>query len=610
MPQLLKAKTKPLTPRLVTGQELVLQWVTATTAPRVLQLGATVPHQDYQPTQALARCLHTALRDEPQAIARYECPPGHEPLRRIVAARMALAECEVNSEQITITNGCQEAVTTCLSLVAKRGDVIAVESPAYFGMLQAIQLAGMKALEINTDPEQGIDLDALQNALGKWPVTACVLSANASNPLGCTMSDDAKHSLVKMLSRHRVALIEDDAYGDLAFSQQRPKACFSYQQKHPVYYCSSFSKTICPGLRVGWIVSPRGDQRARLSKFLSNIATATVEQIALASYLRSGAYDRHLRDRRTQYAGNAAGLLRDIRAHFPLGTRTSRPQGAITIWVELPAAADTLELAQVCLQHDVRKRHMPDREYARHALLGIATPQSNPVVEAEMSALLPDGVGMLVTRLTGVADDARGRFYEYMDNLETSLQAYGKARIDAFGFSFTATAYMADVNQDERLAAMSQKMDYPIISSAQAIERALQRLGAKRLALFSPYPDWLTELSSAYWTAKGYEVVSVATMAEDTSDTVKIYALRTEGMLEASKALDTKNADAIVVTGSGMATLRAVAPLSARTGKPFLCSNICLAWALLDELGLAHLAPPRHPGEVLIGEWTPRLSRL
>lgn len=253
---------------------------------------------------------------------------------------------------------------------------------------------------------------------------------------------------------------------------------------------------------------------------------------------------------------------------------------------------------------------MPDREYARHALLGIAPPQTNPVVEAEMSALLPDGVGMVVTRLTGTADDARSRFYEYIDNLETSLQAYGKAQIDAFGFSFTATAYMTDVNQDERLAAMSEKMGYPIISSAQAIQRALERLGAKRLALFSPYPDWLTELSAAYWTAKGYEVVDVATMPEDTSDTVNIYGLRTESMLEASKALETENADAIVVTGSGMATLPAVAPLTARTGKPFLCSNICLAWALLDELGLAHLAPPEHPGEVLIGGWTPRLGRL
>jgi maleate isomerase len=244
---------------------------------------------------------------------------------------------------------------------------------------------------------------------------------------------------------------------------------------------------------------------------------------------------------------------------------------------------------------------MPDREYARHALLGIAPPQTNPSVEAEMSVLLPDGVGMLVTRLTGTADDARSRFYEYIDNLEASLQAYGKAQIDAFRFAFTATAYMADANQDERLAAMSQKMGYPIISSAQAIHRALQRLGARRLALFSPYPYWLTQLSSAYWTAKGYQVVSVASMPEDTSDTVNIYELKSEDMLEASKTLQTQNADAIVVTGSGMATLPAVAALSERTGKPFLCSNICLAWALLDELGLTHLAPPVHPGEVLIG---------
>ncbi|MEE2688500.1 MAG: hypothetical protein VX430_03655 [Pseudomonadota bacterium] len=253
---------------------------------------------------------------------------------------------------------------------------------------------------------------------------------------------------------------------------------------------------------------------------------------------------------------------------------------------------------------------MPAREYARHALIGIAPPQTNPVVEAEFSALLPDGVGMLVTRLTGEADDARTRFYEYIENLETSLKAFGKAKIDAFGFSFTATAYLEDVNQDERLASMSEKVGYPILSSSQAIRRALERLGAKRLALFSPYPDWLTELSEVYWTKKGYEVVSVATMPDDTMDTVNIYGLTTEGMLEASKALETDRVDAIVVTGSGMATLPAVAPLTERTGKPFLCSNICLAWALLDELDLTGLAPPEHLGEVLIGGWTPRLSRL
>ena len=266
---------------------------------------------------------------------------------------MTLAGGEVNAEQITITNGCQEAVTTCLSLVAKRGEVIAAESPAYFGTLQAIQLAGMKALEITTDPEHGIDLDALQSALKKWPVKACVLSANASNPLGCTMSDDAKDTLVQMLARHRVALIEDDAYGDLAFAQRRPKACFAYRREHPVYYCSSFSKTICPGLRIGSIVSPPGDHQVRLSKFLRNIASATLEQIALEAYLRSGAYDRHLRDRRSQYASNAAELLGDILAHFPTGTATSRPQGGITLWIELPGAANTHELAEVCLQHSI-----------------------------------------------------------------------------------------------------------------------------------------------------------------------------------------------------------------------------------------------------------------
>ena len=250
---------------------------------------------------------------------------------------------------------------------------------------------------------------------------------------------------------------------------------------------------------------------------------------------------------------------------------------------------------------------MPNREYARHALIGIAPPQSNPVVEAEYSALMPDGVGMLVTRLTGEAEDPKTRFHQFLENFPRSLAAYGKAQPDAIGFACTATAYLFGTDEADTLGAAADARGIPILSSAMAIRRALDRLDAKRIALF----NWLTAASRAYWAGLGHEIVSWGTMPDDTSDTVNIYGLNSAGFLRASETLETVAADAVVVTGTGMPVLPAIRPLFERTGKPVLCSNNCLAWALLDELGIADLAPPRQPWESLIGGWSESgLSRL
>ena len=253
---------------------------------------------------------------------------------------------------------------------------------------------------------------------------------------------------------------------------------------------------------------------------------------------------------------------------------------------------------------------MHNHKYARHALLGIATPQSNPVVEAELTALRPDGVGMLTTRLTGTAEDPKTRFHQFLEHLDASVSAFGKARLDAFGFACTATAYLFGNDESGALAAASDRLGAPAISSAMAIRQALERLGVRRLALFSPYPDWLTEASCAYWEAQGYDIASWARMPDDTSDTITIYGFSTDGLMAATAALKTDDADVILITGTGMATLPAVRPLFERTTKPILSSNICLTWAMLEVLGITSLAPPTVPSETLIGGWSERLARL
>lgn len=197
-PALSRPPTKP-TP--VTGQELVLRLAQATNEPDFVQLGAAVPHSSFLPTRAIQRSLSSTARKYGHQLSNYQFPPGNPELRRQIARRMSEAGCQTSPDDIIITSGCQEALTLCLQTIANPGDIIAIESPAFYGLLQAIEVLGMKALEIPTDPHTGISLSALSLALEKWPVTACALVPNFSNPLGCTIPDKNKQVLVDWVSK-------------------------------------------------------------------------------------------------------------------------------------------------------------------------------------------------------------------------------------------------------------------------------------------------------------------------------------------------------------------------------------------------------------------------
>ena len=249
-----------------------------------------------------------------------------------------------------------------------------------------------------------------------------------------------------------------------------------------------------------------------------------------------------------------------------------------------------------------------NREYGNGAILGVAVPQANPVVEPEFSALLPAGFSMMVTRLAGSRTDSRQRMIDYLANLPQSLDAYDTAELDAVGYACTGSSYIVGAQAEQRaLAETSERFGYPIISSAQAILAALAHLNARRIAVFAPYPPWMVELSKQYWIASGMDVASCASIALDTTDTRDIYAITTPMVMQSFQALRWEDADAIVFTGTGMPTLRAIAEVSELTGKPVLSSNLCLAWALVKACGgNEYLAPPG-PGEPLFGGWSTRI---
>lgn len=255
--------------------------------------------------------------------------------------------------EITITSGALEAIHFALRAVAHRGTVIAVESPAYFGILGSAASLGMKVVEIPTHPQQGMDLAELDRAVRRHNVKACITMTNCQNPLGYVLPDSYKKALVELAERHNLVLIEDEVYGDLAFQGPRPRPLKSFDRKGMVLLCSSISKTVSPGLRIGWIAAGKFKAEIERLKLLTNVATAALPQLIIAEFLNSGGYDRHLKRLRAKLAGQMEAVRQAIAKYFPAGTRVSRPAGGYMLWVQMPAQIDALELYRAALAENI-----------------------------------------------------------------------------------------------------------------------------------------------------------------------------------------------------------------------------------------------------------------
>lgn len=338
-------------PAPVTGQDMVLQLIKAANDPAIVQLGAAVPSAEFLPTRAIEQALTKAARQYRVRTANYEFSPGAPELRRQLSRRLADAGCAVHPDNLVITNGCQEALTLALRAVTSPGDVVAIESPTFYGLLQVIESLGLEALEIPTNPHSGMSLEALDLALSRWPVKACVVTPNFSNPLGCLMPDENKRKLVAMLNARDIPLIEDDIYGDLGFSHARPSLLKALDEN--VMLCSSISKTLSPGLRVGWIAPGRYQDKVEYMKYVLNLATTTIPQLAVTELLENGQYERHLRRVRGDYAQAVTRMKEAVIHYFPEGTKITRPEGGFVIWLELPGDVDSFALARKALEHGV-----------------------------------------------------------------------------------------------------------------------------------------------------------------------------------------------------------------------------------------------------------------
>lgn len=339
------AAAKSPKPEIIRKNSLILQVMDACSKNTVTNIGSAICAPELMPVQALHKAMQRALREEPVRAFNYSPNEGIAELRRIIAYRgLEAGGTEFDPDNIIVTNGGNEALLLALRCVTKPGDVVAIESPTYFGVIQSLESLGLKAVEIPTCMVDGVELDKLKTALDRFPIKACLFTANFNNPTGTLYPDEKKEALVKLLAARDIPLIEDDVYGDLYYGQTRPLACKHFDKKGMVLYCSSFSKTLAPGYRVGWLEPGKFFEDALKMKVSTSYATATAPQLAVADFVKTGAYERHLRKLRETLKTLSARYRWNIQRLFPEGTKISQPQGGSVLWVELPGKEDGVRL--------------------------------------------------------------------------------------------------------------------------------------------------------------------------------------------------------------------------------------------------------------------------
>ncbi len=350
-PSVSKVKAQP---RAVTNMDLALQVQREASASPEHNFSCAIPDLSMSIISAIQKTFIRLTRSGVSMSAGYDATEGLFELRQQVARRAIDAGIHISPDALITTVGAQNAIALALRAVTKQGDIIAVESPCYFGLLQMIEGFGLKAIEIPSDPEQGMSVDALKLALQQWPIKTVLCVSSFSNPLGATIPDENKQAIIKLLEQHDISLIEDDIYGELQFEGHRPRAFKAFDPDGRVLWCSSVSKTMNPQLRVGWIAPGRYYDEVLRQKYTQYLASPAIAQAVTAEIMSKGLYDRHLRLARENYRRRYEQLSYLTQQYFPQETLATSPKGGLVTWYEMPKKVNATEIYHQCRDVNVR----------------------------------------------------------------------------------------------------------------------------------------------------------------------------------------------------------------------------------------------------------------
>lgn len=333
--------------------DFIFEVLQANRKPRIIDFGSVYPDPKLYPRQQINKSLMSAARTMPTSSALDNLPPGNKDLRQLIAKRYAAQGINVHPDEIVITAGALEALNLSLQAVAKAGDWVVVESPTFYGALQSLQRLNLRALSIRTHARDGIDLDALEKALKSHDVKACWLMTNHQNPLGCTLSNEKKQRLVALLAKYNVYLIEDDVYNELYFGGTKTLPAKAFDLQGMTMHCSSFSKSLVAGFRIGWVAAGKMAQPIQKLQLMSTLSASAPIQLALAEYLSTRNYENHLRQLRRKLEQRKFATWRMMRTYFPDSVTINYSEGGYFLWVELPEHLDATALYRLALQENI-----------------------------------------------------------------------------------------------------------------------------------------------------------------------------------------------------------------------------------------------------------------
>jgi len=341
-------------PKKVKLSSMINSVISAISNPHLLSFGSTVTDSALLPFKFFSRTIKDLSHTELKSMISYSLSEGFLELRRQITLRTVGVMDDITPDDVIITNGCMEAVALSLLAVTRPGDTVAIETPTNFGFLQLLKELGLMVIEVPTDPRFGVDLDELEKIFARNSIKVCLLVPNFHNPLGAMMPEDHKKRLVEMIHEFEVPLIEDSISSELYFGNKRPVPLKAFDRQDLVITCSSFSKTLAPGLRIGWVLpGSRLKERIQNLKAAISVTTSTLDQFLISQFLASGGYERHLRRLRNSLKKQIIRTAFSIQQHFPPDTRLAIPTGGTLLWVQLTPKVDGLKVYQKALDENI-----------------------------------------------------------------------------------------------------------------------------------------------------------------------------------------------------------------------------------------------------------------
>jgi len=314
----------------------------------IIHLNAAVPSDFLIPQKLVLSAMQKAIREKGASLLRYYPSNGKEELRGLISKRSALHGELVQQDEIIITDGALQALYIALAVTTQPNDIIAVESPCVFSVLEVIANLHLRTVEIPVRNTTGIDLNILEHVCQKNNIKAIVVTSNFHNPTGILMSDKSKKDLYNIASSNDIPIIENDIYGDLYFNGTRPSTIRNYDNKDLVITVSSFSKSIAPGIRLGWLSAGRYFSSAERLKFALGRSVSPINQEVVIKLLSTLSYDRHLRSLRRQLELQAIKLVNHFNEYFPDEISTTIPQGGYSLWIQLEPDRDMEIFYKTC----------------------------------------------------------------------------------------------------------------------------------------------------------------------------------------------------------------------------------------------------------------------